>query len=102
MTISDFRATVLMILVCSALAGTCAAQGLPATASGRFESFDTNRDGVVSKNEYNSDSLFAVMDGNHNNRVSADELQAILGPQQEGMPSAADRIRLGDLNNDGE
>jgi len=80
-------------------AGVCAAQSLPTTAAGRFESLDTNRDGVVSKYEYDSDAAFASMDSDHNNRVSAAELEAIMGA---GGLSAADRIRHADRNEDGE
>lgn len=102
MTVSVLRVSVLLFVFVSVPAGICAAQGIPTTASGRFELFDANRDGVVSKGEYDSDALFAAMDSDRNNRVSAAELQAILGPQRDGEPSAADRIRAADSNSDGE
>lgn len=102
MTVSVLRAFVLLFVVGSVPAGTCAAQDIPTTASGRFEAFDANRDGVVDKDEYDSNALFSAMDSDRNFRVSADELQAILGPQGEGEPSAADRIRGADSNGDGE
>ena len=82
--------------------GICAAQVLPATAAAGFEILDTNKDGAVTKYEYDSSNLFRRIDSNRNNRISADELEAILGPQQDGMPSAADRIRTADANQDGE
>jgi len=56
----------------------------------------------VSKYEYDSDAAFAVMDANHNNRISANELQGLLGPQQDGHPSAAERIGVADVNGDEE
>ena len=80
----------------------CAAQTLPANATAHFETLDSNKDGLVSKSEYESSGLFAQMDANDDNRISADELEAILGPQLDGTPSAADRIRVADGNADGE
>lgn len=82
--------------------GSCLAQSVPATASARFELLDRNGDGVVSKDEYDSDIAFDLLDSDNNNRISATELQNILGPQGDGEPSAADRIRTADINNDGE
>lgn len=102
MTTSILRVSALLLVFGSVPAGICTAQSLPATASGRFELLDTNRDGVVGKNEFNSNALFAVMDSDHNNRVTAAELQAVLGPQGDGALSAADRIRVADSNSDGE
>jgi Ca2+-binding EF-hand superfamily protein len=85
------------------VAGPCAAQGkMPATATDRFATLDSNHDGVVSKDEYNADALFSLLDADHNYRVTAAELDAVLGPQSDGMPSAADRIRNLDHNGDGE
>lgn len=101
MIVSILRATtVMMVLI--ALPGICLAQADTTTASGRFQILDRNRDGVISKLEYNSDALFSAMDSDHNNRVSEKELQAILGPQWDGELSAADRIGYADSNSDGE
>ena len=86
-----------------ATAGPCMAQGrVPATATDRFATLDTNRDGSVSKDEYNADALFSLLDADHNYRVTAAELDTVLGAQQDGMPSSADRIRNLDRNGDGE
>ena len=56
----------------------------------------------MSKDEYDSDSLFKQIDSNSNNRISAEELQSVLGPQEDGSASAAERIRVADGNDDGE
>lgn len=84
-------------------AGAGQAQGqLPATAADRFASLDRNRDGLVSADEYSADALFSLLDADRNYRVTAAELDAVLGAQGDGMPSAADRIRNLDRNGDGE
>ncbi|BCT93731.1 hypothetical protein LYSHEL_27580 [Lysobacter helvus] len=70
-------------------------------AKSRFAAFDTNRDGKVSEDEYGNEKTFDAIDTNHDNSISAAEVQAILGPQQDGQPSAADRIRNADRNGDG-
>jgi Ca2+-binding EF-hand superfamily protein len=99
MTTSVLRAAVIVLVV--VVPGICAAQ-TPSPATARFETLDTNHDGVVSKYEYDSNAAFAKIDSNRNYRISAEELEAILGPQEDGTPSAADRIRIADRNEDGE
>lgn len=42
------------------------------------------------------------MDTDGNGRISAAELQGILGPEEQGAVSAADRIVSSDLDKDGE
>ena len=84
------------------VACTCFAQSVPTTAEGRFSALDTNRDGAVSQDEYDSDATFLAIDSDGNNRITASEVEAVLGPQGAGMPSAADRIRVVDMNGDGE
>lgn len=96
------RTCILLSALAWVPAGTCIAQALPTTAEEHFETLDTNRDGVVGKDEYESSNVFSQIDGNRDNRISADELEAILGPQEDGTPSAADRIRVADSNDDGE
>jgi Ca2+-binding EF-hand superfamily protein len=73
----------------------------PPTAADRFAILDTNHDGTVSRDEYTADALFSALDADHNFRISPQELEAVIGPQQEGMPSAAERIRTLDHNGDG-
>lgn len=94
------RAAGLCVLLSAATAAF--AQALAATATEYFETLDTNQDGRVEQGEYESSNLFTQLDADRNNRVTAAELEALLGPQEDGMPSAADRIRLADNNDDGE
>ena len=99
MATSTLRLFAALLIVGSA---TCGAQAPSDTAEERFKALDANRDGLISKYEYDSDTAFAVMDSNHNNRISAAEVQGVLGPQQEGTPSAAQRVGVADMNGDEE
>jgi Ca2+-binding EF-hand superfamily protein len=91
-----------MFAACLLLSGAAFAQAIPDTASGRFDALDANRDGVLSKYEYDSETVFAVLDGNHDDRISADELQVLLGPATEDRKTnAAARIAVADTNGDG-
>ncbi|QSX73803.1 hypothetical protein HIV01_011205 [Lysobacter arenosi] len=78
-----------------------ATQALPQGAEARFEYLDVNRDGVLSKYEYDSDIAFETADRDHNSLISPSELEAILGPQAPGVP-IADRLIIADLDSDGE
>jgi hypothetical protein len=71
-------------------------------ADERFKTLDMNQDGVLSKFEYNSDAAVLMMDADRNGLVSASELQAFHGPENDEVASAAERIVGVDLNNDGE
>lgn len=99
MATSTLRLFAALLIVGSA---TCGAQAPSDTAEERFKALDANRDGLISKYEYDSDTAFAVMDSNHNNRISAAEVQGVLGPQQEGTPSASQRVGVADMNGDKE
>jgi Ca2+-binding EF-hand superfamily protein len=92
----------LLVLSGVLAAGAAAAQDLPATASDRFAMLDRNGDGKVSRDEYDGDAFFRVVDADHNYRVSVDEVQAVLGPQRDGEFSAAEWVRIADQNGDGE
>lgn len=70
-------------------------------ATERFLALDLNKDDVISRYEYDSDAAFAMMDHDRNGRISAEELQAILGPQDHAGVSASDRIIGSDIDNDG-
>lgn len=94
-------------LVCALTLALCAAadghaQDTPTPASARFAALDRNHDGTVSAGEYDSSAVFAALDSNQNYRLSLDELQTVLGPDRDGQLSAADRLRVADLNGDGE
>jgi len=102
MAASTLRLFAALLILGSVPHGTCSAQALPDTAEERFKALDTNRDGVISRYEYDSDTAFAAMDSNHNNRISAAEVQGILGPQEDGTLSASHRIGVADMNGDKE
>ena len=87
-------------MACLLLSGVAFAQDFPETASGRFDALDANRDGVLSKYEYDSETVFAVLDGNHDDRVSAEELQVLLGAPVDRATDAAARIAVADTNGD--
>ncbi|QSX77896.1 EF-hand domain-containing protein [Agrilutibacter solisilvae] len=91
-----------LLLVTSLIPASVCAQGVPTSATSSFQSLDTNADGVVDKSEYDSKALFRQLDSNGNSRISAEELEAVLGPQEDGQMSAVDRIRGTDRNQDGE
>ena len=92
----------LLTVLATGVPGLCVAQGFPKSAEGRFAALDVNGDGVLSKYEYDSDAAFAVIDDDHNSRISEAELQALLGPMDEGALSAAGRIGVADGDSDGE
>ena len=100
MTTPLLRCWLFSVLVCAA--GVCAAQELSATANERFRALDANSDGVLSKYEYDSDAFLTALDGDGNGRLSAAELQQILGPVEDGAVDAAGRIVSSDLDKDGE
>jgi Ca2+-binding EF-hand superfamily protein len=108
MTASSRLAPFIGPLVASALLlvaphGTRAAHRLPDnSAEAHFKALDTNRDGVVSRDEYESNAAFAAMDTDRNNRISTAELDAAVGSQHEGMPSAAQRMSGSDNNGNQE
>ncbi|MEL3952182.1 EF-hand domain-containing protein [Stenotrophomonas bentonitica] len=92
----------LLVLSGVLAAGAAAAQDLPATASDRFAMLDRNGDGKVSRDEYDGDAFFRLVDADHNYRVSVDEVQGVLGPQRDGEFSATEWLRIADQNGDGE
>jgi len=68
----------------------------------RFDFLDANRDGVLSKYEYDSDVVFETADRNGDQLLSAAELQAALGPQSADAPTAPERMIAFDLDRDGQ
>jgi hypothetical protein len=95
------RFTALLLGLSFVVPALCADNNLPDTAPARFEFLDVNRDGVLSKYEYDSDVAFETMDVDDDARLSAAELQEILGAIGQGSPTAADRIVVADLDGDG-
>jgi len=102
MTASTPRIAALLLALGFALPAFSAEQTLPDAAEARFTFLDANSDGVLSKYEYDSDAAFETMDSDHNASLSAAELQAVLGPTQKGVPTAAARIVAADLDGNGE
>ncbi len=94
----------LLSCVCGSvlLLSSAHAQQMATTAAERFATLDRNADGEVSKDEYDGTALFQALDADNNNRVTVEEVQAFLGPDRDGQLTAADRIRVADLNGDGE
>jgi len=90
------------LVLCLGLTATSQAQSVGDTAAQRFAALDKNNDGRVSDDEYDAGALFRTLDADHNYRVSVEEVQAVLGPDRDGQLTAADRIRVADLNGDGE
>lgn len=90
------------LLLCLGVAATGHAQAVGDTAAQRFTALDKNGDGRVSDDEYDGAALFRLLDADHNYRVSVDDIQSLLGPDRDGQLTAADRIRVADLNGDGE
>lgn len=95
------RFTGLLLCLSFAVPALSADSDLPATANARFDFLDVNRDGMLSKYEYDSDVALETMDVDDDARLSAAELQDILGAIEQGVPSAADRIVVADLDGDG-
>ena len=97
------RPVVACALLAAAPCATFAAPPLPHySAEAHFKALDTNRDGLVSKSEYESNAAFAAMDTDRNNRISTAELDEAVGSQHEGMPSASDRMSGSDNNGNQE
>ncbi len=87
---------------CLILLSPAYAQQVSTTAAERFATLDRNADGEVSKDEYDGTTLFQALDADNNYRVTVEEMQVLLGPDRDGQLTAADRIRVADLNGDGE
>ena len=102
MAISVLRVSALLVALAVVPAGICNAQALPGTASERLTALDANRDGVLSRYEYDSDAALATMDRDHDDRINPSELQVFLGREEDGAESAAYRLSVVDQNGDGE
>lgn len=102
MTVPMLRVFVALLVLSVAAPPTCGAQALPEAAGGRFQALDVNHDGFVSQYEYDGDAALAALDTDHDDRISAAELQGVLGQWEGGPQSAERRISLADLNRDGQ
>ena len=102
MTVRMLRVFVPLLVLSVAVPVTCGAQALPETAAERFKALDVNHDGVISQYEYDSDAALAMLDSDHDDQISAPELQGVLGEWEGGTQSADRRISLADLDRDGE
>ena len=102
MAISVLHVSALLFTLVVVPAGTCNAQALGGTPSERLTALDADRDGVLSRYEYDSDAALAAMDGDHDDRINAAELQAFLGREEDGAESATYRLSVVDQNGDGE
>src|SRR4249919_681195 len=94
MTVQMRRVFVALFALSVAVPVTCGAQALPETAAQRFKALDVNHDGVVSQYEYDGDAALAALDSDHNDQVTAAELQGVLGEWEGGPQSAERRISL--------
>ena len=94
------------ILACTLLlvvfTGTCDARKRHDQPDAQFKALDKNRDGVVSRDEFEGSGAFAAMDTDRNNHISVDELERSIGPQYDGEPSAAQRLAVADHNGNQE
>ena len=102
MTVQMRRVVVALLVLSVAVPVTCGAQVLPETAAQRFKTLDVNHDGAVSQYEYDGDAALAALDTDHDQQISAAELQGVLGEWEGGPQSAERRISLADLNRDGQ
>lgn len=102
MNATAYRVSVLLLATLGSLAtAPCAAQASDPAAD-RFQALDVNHDGGLSKYEFDSDVVLGALDSNHDDLVSADELQVFLGPKDAGAEDAAYRISVVDQDNDGQ
>ena len=102
MTPSVFRVSTLLFALAVVPVGICHAQARSGTAAERLAALDADGDGLLSRYEYDSDAALAAMDSDRNDRISASELQAFLGREEDGAESASYRVSVVDSDGDGE
>ena len=102
MAISVLRVSALLFTLALVPAGICNAQALGGTSSERLTALDADRDGVLSRYEYDSDAALTAMDRDHDDRINPAELQAFLGREEDGAESATYRLSVVDQDGDGE
>jgi len=101
MQVSAFRVLVL-VMACALVVPVVGLAQDTSVADARFKALDVNEDGGLSTYEFNSDAAMRMMDEDHDNLVSASELQAFFGPENPKVATAAERIVGIDLDNDGQ
>ena len=102
------RAPSVLLLAIAASAVLAAPAALAKKNASEFASMDSNKDGVVSSSEHEvyARRMFDIIDTNHDDKVTADELTAAEGKVSRHASgpteySAAARIRRRDANGDG-
>ena len=102
------RAPSVLLLAIAASAVLAAPAALAKKNASEFASMDSNGDGVVSSSEHEvyARRMFDIIDTNHDDKVTADELTAAEGKVSRHASgpteySAAARIRRRDVNGDG-
>ena len=102
------RAPSVLLLAIAASAVLAAPAVLAHKNATEFQRMDSNNDGVVSSSEHEvyARKMFDVIDTNHDDKVTADELTASEGKVSRHASgpteySAAARIRRRDVNGDG-
>jgi len=98
MNVSVVCCIVLLLSAGLAIPGVAAEE---AKAAAGFQALDVNKDGVVSRYEYDGDAAFAALDTDGDQRLSTAELDAVVGKLAKDGPSAAERIVVADLDHDG-
>jgi Ca2+-binding EF-hand superfamily protein len=102
------RAPSVLLLAIAASAVLAAPSAFANPHASEFASMDSNKDGVVSSSEHEvyARRMFDSIDTNHDDKVTADELNAAEGKVSRHASgpteySAAARIRRRDVNGDG-
>jgi Ca2+-binding EF-hand superfamily protein len=106
-------AAAILSLVPAALIAAAANTSPPASGHwgehGVFKSFDTNGDGVVTKEEAQAaanarvDKIFADLDTNHDGQITQEEVQAARAARRAEMEAKfAARFKQADTNGDGQ
>ena len=101
--------SVLLLAIAATAAALAAPAALADPGTGEFGRMDSNNDGVVSSSEHEDYArrMFDLVDSNHDDKITTDELDAAEGKvtRHAGGPaemSSAARIRRRDVNADGE
>jgi Ca2+-binding EF-hand superfamily protein len=88
-------------LLLAAASAPCLSQNQPLaqSANERFTALDANKDGVLSRYEYDANVVFLALDTNHDDLISPAELRPLLGSAATDE-LALDRVRVADRTAD--